>query len=82
MAKTQGDWIAEIWEQEVPSGLVNGSNVTYTLSSTPHSDKAVRVYLNGLVEKQGVGYTITTDTITFTTAPVTGQEPFVEYVKK
>jgi hypothetical protein len=30
-----------IWEQEIPSGLVDGINDEYTLSGTPQADKAV-----------------------------------------
>lgn len=82
MAKTEGKWIGNIFEQETPSGLVNGSNTNFTLSGTPHSSKAVRVTLNGLLQKQGTDYTISSSTITFTSAPVTGQEVYVEYVTR
>lgn len=57
--------------QEEPTGLVNGANVTYTLSQTPTSNAAVKLYLNGLFQRQGTDYTISGVTITFTTAPAT-----------
>jgi len=33
---------------EVPSGSINGSNVTFALSIVPNPSTSLRVYLNGL----------------------------------
>ena len=67
---------------ETPSGSINGSNVTFTIASTPTAG-TVRVFLNGMRQKSGAGndYTITTNTITFTTAPVSGDVIIVDYMK-
>lgn len=67
------------FEQEAPSGLVNGANVTYGLSSTPTEGKAVSLYINGLIQRQGVDYTIAGAVITMTTAPAIGQDIWAIY---
>lgn len=68
--------------EETPSGTINGSNTTFTIANTPTAG-TVRVYLNGVRQKSGAGndYTITTTTITFTTAPVSGDVIIVDYMK-
>lgn len=68
--------------EETPSGTINGSNTAFTLANTPTAG-TVRVYLNGVRQKSGAGndYTITTNTITFTTAPVSGDVIIVDYMK-
>jgi alpha-tubulin suppressor-like RCC1 family protein len=66
--------------REVPSGLINGSNVTFTLDNTPVSG-GEQVYLNGLLQDPGAGnsYTISGSTITFLSAPLSGDEIHVSY---
>ena len=66
--------------REVPSGLINGSNVTFTLDNTPVSGSE-QVYLNGLLQDPGAGnsYTISGSTITFLSAPLTNDEIHVSY---
>ena len=66
--------------REVPSGSVNGSNVTFTLANTPVSGTE-QVYLNGLLQDPGAGnsYTISGAVITFLSAPLTGDEIHVTY---
>lgn len=68
--------------REVPSGTINGSNVTFTLANTPASGSE-EVYLNGLLQNVGGGndYTISGGTITFNTAPETGSTLLVTYWK-
>jgi hypothetical protein len=53
---------------ETPSGVINGINVTFTITNTP----LLALFLNGAYQTSGVDYTITGTTITFTTAPVAG----------
>lgn len=53
---------------EVPSGTINGSNVTFTLANTPTSG-TVQIYKNGLRQTLTADYTISGSTITFSTAP-------------
>jgi len=66
--------------REVPSGSVNGSNVTFTLANTPVAGSE-QVYLNGLLQDPGAGnsYTIVGSTITFLSPPLTNDEIHVSY---
>lgn len=65
--------------QEVPSGTVNNSNVTFTLAHTPKANAAVSLYLDGLILNQGVDYTLSSVTITMTTAPNFNQKIYATY---
>jgi hypothetical protein len=66
--------------REVPSGSVNGSNVTFTLANTPVAGSE-QVFLNGLLQDPGAGnsYTISGAVITFFSAPLSGDEIHVTY---
>lgn len=68
--------------RETPSGLVNGSNTTYVLANAPVSGTE-EVYLNGIQQDPGAGndYTIASSTITFLSAPVSGDKIRVSYLK-
>lgn len=56
------------WYEETPTGVINGSNVTYTLSNTPNSN-SLSLYINRqLLISGGVDYSITGSTITMTNA--------------
>lgn len=68
---------------EVPSGTVNGSNVTFTLANTPPANATVMLTIDGLTLTQGSGkdYTISSATITLATAPVVGQVIWAVYHK-
>jgi hypothetical protein len=68
--------------EETPSGSINGSNVTFTLANTPTAG-TLKLFLNGVRQKSGAGndYTITTNTITMTTAPVSGDVLIADYMK-
>lgn len=67
--------------KEVPSGSVNGSNVTFVLTSAPAVAGTEQVFLNGLLQFAGAteDYTISGDTITFNTAPDAGWKLVVCY---
>lgn len=58
--------------REVPSGTLNASNVTFSLTNTPISN-TLHLYLDGILMKYAVDYTVVGNVITFTVAPVTGQ---------
>lgn len=66
--------------RETPSGAVNGVNTSFTLANTLVSGSE-EVYLNGLLQEPGAGndYTISGATITYLTAPVTGDRVRVSY---
>lgn len=68
--------------RETPSGSINGSNVTFTLANTPISGTE-EVYLNGILQDPGGSndYTISGATLTYLTAPVSGDKIRVSYQK-
>ncbi len=59
-----------IIKNEVPSGVIDGSNATFTLAHTPLY--GVELILNGATLKPGDDYTITGLTITFVIPPAAG----------
>lgn len=69
-------------DKETPSGTINGSNTAFTLANTPVAGSE-HVYLNGLLQESGAGndYTISTNTITMLTAPISGDKIRVSYRK-
>jgi hypothetical protein len=69
-------------DKEIPSGSINGSNVTYTLANTPVSGSD-HLYVNGVLQESGSGndYTISSTTITMAVAPGTGEKIRVSYRK-
>lgn len=69
-------------DRETPSGSVNGSNTSFALANTPLSGSE-SVFLNGLLQEPGAGndYTISTSTITYLAAPLTGDRVRVSYRK-
>jgi len=67
--------------REIPTGAIDGVNVTFTLSQLPVFNKEM-VFLNGLLQSAGAeeDYTIVSKTITFSTAPSTGDKIRVSYM--
>lgn len=59
--------------QQVPVGLINGSNTAFTVSPSPTPTAAFELYLDGLIQVQTVDYTIIGGTITMAIAPAVGQ---------
>ena len=61
-------------KNETPSGSVNGSNVTFTLASSPSPTGSLELMLNGQTLKSGSGndFTLSGATITMTNAPASG----------
>lgn len=57
--------------QAVPTGAINGSNVTFTLPSAP-TTAFLFVVVNGLTLLNGLGFTISGVTITLAVAPQVG----------
>lgn len=64
---------------EVPSGTINDSNTSFTLASTPVSGSVI-LFQNGIRLKVTEDYTISGSTITFNTAPATGDLLLVDYL--
>lgn len=49
---------------ETPLGTINGVNGNFTLSATPSPAASLNLFRNGILLRQGVGYTISGQTIT------------------
>ena len=60
-------------DAEVPSGTINGVNVTFTLAHTVAPAASLKLFKNGQeLIAGGADYTLATATITMVTAPATG----------
>jgi len=81
MTRINAVFLKRFWVQEVPSGAVNGTNVTFVLSKTPLETESIEVFLDGLRKDPGVDYTVSGLNIVFTTAPVPGQTVRVSYIQ-
>ena len=68
--------------RETPSGAVNGTNTGFSLGDAPVTGSE-SVFLNGILQEPGSGndYTISGDTITYLSAPVTGDRIRVSYLR-
>ena len=74
--------VSNFVDKEIPSGSINGSNTIFTLANTPTSGSE-HVFLNGVLQESGSGndYTIAGASITFTSAPLSGEKIRVSYRK-
>ena len=62
-----------------PTGTINGSNTSFTLPDTPSTD-SLHLYLNGVYQTPGgVDYSLSTNTITYVSAPPTGSAHRARY---
>lgn len=73
---------ANIITRETPTGTIDGANTTFTLANTPIATSE-EVFLNGVLQEPGAGndYTISGGTITYLTAPISGDRVRVNYRK-
>lgn len=55
-------------DAEVPAGLVNGENGSFTLSAVPIPTSSVSLYRNGVLQKAGLDYTLAGNSIAFLSA--------------
>lgn len=65
---------------EVPAGVIDGANDTFTLSYTPANEASVLVFKNNGIQRDDVDYTITEKEIVFTVPPAALSTIFVLYV--
>jgi hypothetical protein len=61
-------------DAETPSGAINGANLVFTLQFPPSPAASLALYKNGLLERAGIDYVLSQNTITFfqSTVPNTG----------
>jgi hypothetical protein len=65
--------------REVPTGPVDGSNSTFTLTNPPVADTE-QVFLNGLLQDaRGIDYSISGASVTFLMPPLSGDRVLVTY---
>lgn len=66
--------------RQTPSGTVNGTNTSFTLAQSTNVAGSEEVFLNGLLQNaSGNDYSISTNVVTFTSAPVSGDVILVNY---
>jgi len=67
-------------DKEIPTGLINGVNTVFTMAFAPIVGSE-HIYRNGILQESGAGndYTISGATITYLTAPLTGDKLRVTY---
>jgi len=73
--------IIETAWMEIPDGEINGMNITYDLAHKPEPASALLLYVNGVLQKQGLAfdYTIENKQIVFTQAPPSNSSLFATY---
>lgn len=81
MSRLDAQSLKKFWEDETPSGTINGSNAVFTLAQTPLENAAVDVYLDGLKQIPTTDYSVSGSTITFVVAPAIGQTLRVDYIR-
>lgn len=62
-----------------PAGVINGINTVFTLSSIPSPASSLLLFLNGILQTQGVDYTLVGATITYAVAPSIGDVQLAWY---
>lgn len=74
-----GSVIPQFADNEIPSGVVNGSNAIFTLAHVPNPAGSLMQFVgptahasNATLALQGIDYTLTASTVTFGTAPASG----------
>lgn len=60
-------WVFIEWE--IPSGTINSVNTNYSLANTPSTNRD-KIYLNGIRQKRTFDYTLSSNIITFISAPI------------
>lgn len=56
----------------VPTGAIDGANTSFVLPHAPSPTDFVLLFRNGMLQIQGTDYTLSSATVTMTTAPVSG----------
>ncbi len=77
---TAGSMAINMYKNDYAASL-NGSTVAFTLTAAPVSDSFLMVFLNGQLQQAGVSsdYTISSATLTMSSAPVAGDDLIAVY---
>jgi len=81
VAKIDGRFLGRGWYGEAPSGTINGSNKSFTISYTPTESDSLTVWVDGLTVHPTTHYTFAGTTISFVDAPAVGQTIYARYYK-
>ena len=57
----------------------NGATTVYTLTETPASADAIDLYVDDVLQRPGEVFTISGNTVTFTTVPHVGADIYIKY---
>lgn len=52
-------------DAETPSGVLNGSNATFTLAATPNPASSVQVFRNGVLQRNSIDFSVNGATLIF-----------------
>lgn len=68
-------------DDEAPTGIIDGANVTFTVAGTPSPVESVHLFVNGQRLRPGAGndYTVSGSTITMIAAPLAGDQLSSDY---
>ncbi|MGI8745140.1 MAG: hypothetical protein ACR2NN_21725 [Bryobacteraceae bacterium] len=55
---------------ETPAGAIDGTNQSFVLSNTPNPPASLELFRNGLLQQQGLDYSLSGGSLTFLTAQV------------
>lgn len=66
-------------DAQIPVGAINGVNKSFSLSAIPVPAISLLLYLNGILLRQGIDYTLASSTITYTIAPISGDNHYAYY---
>lgn len=70
------------FNQEIPTGVVNGTNTDFVTSATPAPTSSLLVFIDGaLIRNTQYTFNAGTNTITFSSAPKLGQTVDAYYSK-
>jgi hypothetical protein len=82
MARVRGRFLNDVTNKEIPSGTVNGSNTSFTISFAPTSSDSLTLFIDGIAKELTTDYSISGTTITMVVAPVAGQALYATYQYK
>lgn len=81
MARLDAVELKHFFTLETPTGSVNSSNTSFSIAQTPLENDAVLIFKNGLLQRPTTDYSLSGTTITFVTAPATGSDLVVYYIR-
>ena len=72
---------ASFVDGEIPAGSINGSNTSFSLANLPNPVLSLRLFKNGTLMEENVDYTLSSQTITFTSlsVPTSGDSLYAYY---